>query len=350
MASTFKRFPDLPYELRRKIWERATHPSGYDGGLHHFFITASDSAIRNTMANLVFLDPGRQERVREYRHPIAAVPKFSDLQNKSPLVTSNWSAYFWDAGLWTACLESRRVMKQHYNYQQIRRTQKAFLRYFRRVSAEIYHSAALLIEHWDVPLMATVPQTGGEWQLVVNTYRDVFCLTLESWSRTIDWDKIVFDLYFTPDFPLHGCVRYIAMEFDDTWNINHPEDFIELLREDSPRGFLARGIHACTFEQADCFIWLIDRQTWPRKRTLDEPTIFYDCKKVYIETDFKDMIWYDMDDDECDQNAGVFYFILHELGKLCYLNQPGSTVWGQFEDWALEDFVGILTCKDFGSL
>ncbi|KPM40849.1 hypothetical protein AK830_g5730 [Neonectria ditissima] len=350
-SSTFERFSSLPCELQRMIWRLAIRPSGYTGGLHHFYIRTSvsndstASAVNKRIDGLVFLQQGNMTLTRDRFSHATAVPKFDALQKKPPHLTSNWSAYFWDAGLWTACYASRQAMMEHYNYQRLRQVQNIIVRNSRDLSSGIYRDGELRSEYWDIPVMATVPQEGGEWQLTVNTYRDLFCLNPEYWLSIVDWDKIFTNLSFTPNFQHHGPVRFLAIEFNKTWKDKWPRCFYRLLNENSARGFLVRTIYASGYGHASSYIWLIDRKSCPTTREIKKPMIFYDCKKEYVETKYSDMI----QDEKSGYNAGNFYHDLNELAALSYSRRPRPVTEADEDLWSLEDFVGILTCRDFNS-
>ncbi|KAF4341241.1 hypothetical protein FBEOM_4840 [Fusarium beomiforme] len=95
-TATFHPFSRLPKELQLQIWEEACfdvriarHTAGDRAGLHYVDVDQNDGQNSLTIRAFGRVMPGDEEG--------RAINK---------------SAYFWDAGLWTACRQSRKVIIQ----------------------------------------------------------------------------------------------------------------------------------------------------------------------------------------------------------------------------------------------
>lgn len=347
-TSTFHKFSELPYELRRQVWDSAIRPSEY-GGLHHFVIKGPDELDKSTSKNFTVLwNQGSPPKAGSYSVAVEKLGK----QGDSPALDNpvHRSAYLWDAGLWTACYESREAMMDHFKLRQWRQGREELISRFRKFDSGTFESFFRpKREYWDLPSMQTVDQEAQEWPLLVNTYRDLFCLTFPNWPLEIDLPSVFWNLYFPSNHYGHGPIRYLAIEFDPSWNLNFPNSYSQLLEEPSARGFLARVVKDCTNEELECFIWLIDRSVRvPRQRQKTEPNVFYDCGTAYIEADCRRIDW---DDDGLSQSAGAFFCSFAILGDE-WFDKPPFQVFPPdgSEDaylWDPNEFVGILTCGEF---
>lgn len=272
--SSFHLFSHLPCELRLQIWELSIRPTGYDGGLHHFIITnvsESHGIDTKSLAIMESPDPGAKCYWDQ-----SAIPKIS-LPGDSPAISSKQSVYFWDAGLWTACKESRNVMMKH--CQKLQLHEKTLCYTFGKTINVCR------------PALLTVPEDGQNWDLMVQPYQDLFCFTPIHWDLEIGWECIltrhVFSTWTTGGF---GPARHLAIELDPSWNLHWPESFSELYHEPSARGFVARMVEELCCERICCSIWLIDRSTTTpqasacRRPACTTPRIFHDLNTEYIET------------------------------------------------------------------
>ncbi|KPM36404.1 hypothetical protein AK830_g10172 [Neonectria ditissima] len=256
----FHHFSDLPWELRHQIWVSSIRPTGPDYiGIHNFFISDEQQMAGKSMEHRVALPHGNFKKDRQL---IATIP------GPSHHGKANRSAYLWDAGLWTACWESRNAIMSYLD--MFRWDEK------RRIIAD---------KDWgrdtpstrELPVMTTAPPLRGgngeeEWQLVVRPYQDAFnldCadLAAKCGSRSndydwkLDWKDIFFSLPFSS--PCRGCgpMRNLVVEFDPSWNhdLGYFFSLSCLSTENTPRGFVADLVYSLIHGDVDLVIWIVDR-------------------------------------------------------------------------------------------
>ncbi|KAK7403110.1 hypothetical protein QQX98_011135 [Neonectria punicea] len=221
-SATFHLFSNLPWELRRQIWEAATRPTGrHYTGIHNFSIFNNEYVANKSMTPHIVLPYKHVEPGKTF---VATVIGLGDHS------TTNRSAYLWDAGLWTACWESREVIMSRLSMSQWNEK--------RRHLADLYEESLVRsfdpeLDLWErveeLPAMSTAPplRVGGEdeqWQLMVRPYQDAFNLDftdlVSTWVQSnysldnLIWRKIFYDLPFSS--PSRGCgpVRNLVVDFD----------------------------------------------------------------------------------------------------------------------------------------
>lgn len=341
-TQTFRNFANLPYELRHQIWQMAIGPAG--PGIHHFSIF--ESATNNSpLTHLALRD--NEEHTHCFHK--AAAPRVAGIRKMHSWMQGNPSSYLWDAGLWTACTESREIMLANFDI----RHWSEIIREYRRESWRwnFYPGGE---QHDDKPAMVVAPYNNEELHLMVNPHRDLFCLDPHDFGLTINWDSIFCDLPFSCMFKGYGPPKHIAVEFDPSWNVDFPRNlddnwdpvtnpgvsFVALLKERTPRGFIARIVDDYAERVVDQdelpFFWLIDRGIQCRKTTSqcnakDPRKEFYDCNHRYIETIPADV---DFDDDMYEEYCQA---AIHFVGELLYMPDSDSDV--------VRMFLGVLTCK-----
>ncbi|KAH7017180.1 hypothetical protein EDB80DRAFT_772641 [Ilyonectria destructans] len=340
--NTFSCFSELPAEIRLAIWEFAVRPTGRGGGLHQFSILHVQETMDGILRGLTMLPTPPATDVPPYMAAVSRLRNTHGSYNKA----SNQSAYLWDAGLWTACTESRQVITKHFNCQQWHAAKKPFPRRFGNESS----SAPMEIKSHDhdaIPATMTVKQNNEHWQLMVRPYQDLFCLTPINWGMCIDWETIFDSLPFSASSNGYGRVTNIAVEFDASWNFNWPETMDDLLNERTPRGLVARAVQGYIGQNVDMNIWLIDRCA-RRSPTTQETTtrrkIFHDCEQEYIETAPTEV----MHDSEAEYTHTAAFF-MEELDLLSRPHAFGMVALERF----FEEFykmhrnihLGILTCS-----
>uniref|UniRef100_A0A4E9DWY7 2EXR domain-containing protein n=1 Tax=Gibberella zeae TaxID=5518 RepID=A0A4E9DWY7_GIBZA len=120
VLTTFPIFPKLPVELRLKVWKAACFPrTTTDHGLHYVTVNSVEE-VWDDEDTIVTLNPnlqGYDEELEVERYDTAYVKlqAFKRPQRRSATLDTsakliNSSAYLWDAGLWTAYVESRIVI------------------------------------------------------------------------------------------------------------------------------------------------------------------------------------------------------------------------------------------------
>lgn len=144
--------------------------------------------------------------------------------------------YIWDAGLRTACRESRLVV----------------LRHLKRQAANPQQMSVALARHNEEDV-----------QFRVNSRSDALCLEFTPEDieacRDLRWDVLLARIPFYRQQRIRTI--NIAFEFHDSWNANMPETPFDLLHEGSPRGLVMRDFWAWTNGELpnQTTIWLIDR-------------------------------------------------------------------------------------------
>lgn len=329
---TFSCFPQLPPEIRLSIWEHALRPTDRGGGLHKFSIMEFDECFgahfQRGHATLPY-----PPAATEYPTYMAGVPRLI----KSPHNENrprNESACLWDAGLWAACSESRRVIANNLNRSLCRLENES-------------SSAHEEIESPDndaTAVMMTMSRKNEIWTLIVRPYQDLFCLTPLNWGMQIDWTTMFDSFAFSASSSGYGPVKNIAVEFDPSWNFNLPTTIEELRKESTPRGFTARA----EWQYVDINLWLIDRHASraPKKETpTSSPRIFYDCEQDYIETTATEIR-----DSEVEYTHTAAFFLDQMESLRNPDNDPGIAFFLAMAQGIWDSMhLGILTCRPRGS-
>ncbi|KAF5027151.1 hypothetical protein F66182_724 [Fusarium sp. NRRL 66182] len=296
-STTFHRFPDLPYELRHLIWKHSLRPTEGKSGLHY----------------LAMSEPGNLNNMRDIPNLRFHLPSIS---SATSVDTRPRSAFLWDAGLWTACKESRQVIMKHFEMDYWIPERKEISREFQIW----WHTAHKFLDDWygpcpSYPFTATV-HGDHECKLLVRPLVDVFCLT----SSNLEIQSVL---------PLlHNCwsaliITHIAFEFDKSWFINLPAQLWDLLRERSPRGVVAnllKGFYELRNDEVPCRIYLIDRDSRWRAGPLDygRRLAFYDCDQEFVQVDCEDkhlLEEYENLLEECDDDSEEYYSLLEECER-----------------------------------
>ncbi|KAL7758852.1 hypothetical protein ACKLNR_011279 [Fusarium oxysporum f. sp. zingiberi] len=225
--TAFKRFTELPRELRDRIWSlaiRDDHP-----GVHIFgqYVTGSHRILSwgGTSFDLAAPSWSRYfESLDEHR---------SD---------ENISTYLIDGGLWTACHESRCIMEKHFKQSKRQSTLRPPNEYqiissekelFKRATSGYFDGAPLEI-------------------VTVFPHRDLFILQHDDLDK-IDWGSIGYEAALASTREEFHGVEHIAIEYDRAWG------------NGSSRGDVNYALlHAAV--GANYTIWFIDRSLKRKSR------------------------------------------------------------------------------------
>jgi len=115
MAVTFERFPFLPWELRKTIWEMAIQFAS--PAAHCLYPTLSGTSgpsvdIKNIP---VILEPPLLRLQCRAGHAANGDPRYEYIQSPGRRTSYNeFFTHFIAAGLWTACKESKLVIQRHF--------------------------------------------------------------------------------------------------------------------------------------------------------------------------------------------------------------------------------------------
>ncbi|VUC24644.1 unnamed protein product [Clonostachys rosea] len=299
MAS-FHLFPDLPYEIRLQIWQQAIRPSTKRcSGIQHFSILCGNVQSSNTTSKPEVIPSSRGTPTPRDKQTIyAAIPRVD------AAAQANRSAYMWDAGLWTACWESRQIILRHWEMKKWSEKRQSFL----SEGVWLWYGEEIWRENQGFCITINAPSLntndGGEdWQLMVRPYEDAFYFD----------PKSLMDVLHLPNQPGHGytlyhimqqlpfsglnygCqpVRHLIFDFDPNWVNNLPRYHAHLDR-DSPPALIIELLWTLVRSKTEFHIWLIDRSLRqssiknkdgvPSADVIDKDRrVFYNCDEEFVD-------------------------------------------------------------------
>jgi len=283
----FHYFPRLPPELRIIIWGMALRPCGIRG-VHYFSLF--NSSKEHPLWDLSIANRWHSKSGKVYgellgnllntEHRIAAPRVVAHGDPSQPQPQHSWfkgnpSLYAWDAGLFNACRESRRII----------------------VTKSLKRSRL----NWDGWVIEGRHDEGGKiMPLRGHSYHDLHCFQFDRGlveaSKYLRWSVLLSQLPFNH---LSLCPSNIAFEFDPTWLVSLPEggDLVNYLHnEPSPRGLVARLLDAWHHSEVPSYIqiWLIDRSIRVSReieaRMRYHPrTTFSDLRETYVSVKRQDI-------------------------------------------------------------
>ncbi|KAF5626894.1 uncharacterized protein FTJAE_9400 [Fusarium tjaetaba] len=282
----FHLFPNLPTELRLKIWKAACFPYAKNQrGLHYIDLASIGDDLRSWIGL-----PTKAPMEMKALHP-----DFPTSNSGQQVVgRANRSTYMWDAGLWKACKESREVISTHFQMNIWRGTQgkdidalkvdeclsKACQPYPSQLyteestsedDEELYkkrpgdQDSVLEPEPFLPTCLLSHNQKHAEPFMVMPT-RDLFCIQNPG--------KHLLPLVLNDACLQVSCpggktivLRHsfnLALEFDTTWFDNFPGSWAELIKEKSPRGVFANWVQSCNWSKgnAPCIYLLNKAARW----------------------------------------------------------------------------------------
>jgi hypothetical protein len=254
MAS-FRRFADLPKELRDTIWDYASHRN--QCGVQIFELRTPEPKRDGETSGAT------TSGTRPPRHQLDAPlrSKCFPALDGSP-GNSHTSTYMAHIGLWTACKESRDVMEK-----ATQGTKKIL---------EMQEKERYLFYPWEEHVPAII-SCSTKQRFLVQPHADLFVIQ-PSKIEDIDWSQIARDIRNQLEprgfrFPIN-----IGIEWNVQWGIHQKDEFPYLLCE------AFREIHAQ--------LWIIDHNLKIRgdidKNEINSGTqIFYTCDRRFIEVDWQ---------------------------------------------------------------
>ncbi|KAF0322093.1 hypothetical protein GQ607_010596 [Colletotrichum asianum] len=225
-TTTFYHFADLPTELRLHIWELAActaaqpriHFIPIDFDAYHIWKREKTLLCRSETGNV--MDTLRALMLLDKRETGKLLSPKTMPRGTLSWVENNESDYLIDAGMWTACKESTRVLIQERQRGRMERKDS---------------------EDAQRPKFGTFREGDEDWVFDVDSVRDVFCfdfsqLTVPNRNMDIFWDAVYFP---------HEGLRKIAVEFDPSWTADIKSDLDlaalgRMYHERGPRGFFVR--------------------------------------------------------------------------------------------------------------
>ncbi|KAL2760414.1 hypothetical protein ACRALDRAFT_2024401 [Sodiomyces alcalophilus JCM 7366] len=276
---TFHGFPKLPPELRLRIWELSIRPRG--PGVHYFSFSKTSNKDDEkkqvnrpdslALVNPRFFEDGKPRYLTRYAAANPIIPIYGTAEHSWFNGSRSFSR--WDAGLWTACKESRYVIR----------------RYLAK-NKDIYKRSFL----------ARAQHNGEDMYLRVQPGDDLFCLEVSDLSEvpSIQWRHLISHFPLCHLHPVNNPggqkarharrPKHIAFEFHPDWLESLPETLEELEDEPSPRGLVARAVLASARREIDCAIWLIDHNLHRACPPLEPAprTVFTNGEHTYYEATY----------------------------------------------------------------
>ncbi|KAL7941160.1 hypothetical protein V8C42DRAFT_348868 [Trichoderma barbatum] len=334
--SSFFQFGRLPPELRCMIQERTAR--NFQRGAHFFAASETPRSSSHALAPSIFTFG------RSYDFGLIAPKAKDNPDSAQDWLVGNPSAYIKDAGLWTACWESRCNM----------------LRQYHRLGKHMNNHS------WpsDIFLSCRFTWDREEYHFKVSPSQDLFCI--QPLNTEAPW--CVMPFYTLPGNSCPKRFMNLAIEYDIEWLNTSELDGIVPYWEDSPRGCFIRTLRAVAEGKmhAGFQFWVIDRNIQKRDKPLDiarlfpgledddekkyekpEPLVFQGYGRRYVEVrDMSECKW-----DSLRRNT-VFHF-LHWLqitagygaNWMMRHRTPAERSNPQLQFFDLEDLVKVL-CEE----
>ena len=307
----FTLFSRFPYEIRELIWKQALRPHHSTGPkpIHKIKYTERNDNI-TIRGPIIF--SGRQPYFR-YRAEL-----FNDRQiNK---IIRSHSAYLYDAGMWTACKESRRIiadengvlLKQsgpfiteaYYNLPQYPLADNR--------PPRLNESLLFAQPRSKVALMtARANSVETTFQFHVYPRRDLFIIDTSDWRMTRLYTHMLYHYPFSPMLGLFSIPPLLAFEYSNAWITDIPHNLHLVITEASPRGLLVRLLQDCVRREIKCQVWLVDRVARVTNDRLLEnaEAKFFDCAGEFVQANLGRLR---KDDPSCYSNVGKFIRYLYQ--------------------------------------
>ncbi|KAH7152764.1 hypothetical protein EDB81DRAFT_945720 [Dactylonectria macrodidyma] len=315
MHDEFHRFLELPWELREDIWRLAIRPA-YPG-VHVFTIYNSrfdKDASLNEIQDIVTTHEGYPKtRLAAPRWGSRAIgDTFNSREHTASWTCNNPSTYLIDAGLWTACKESRFIIERAFNSQ-------SWFSDFRSCCDDLH----VLCEGKELAReMACFKETDPSKRCYFTVFskQDLFYLqphdleTLD-WSGTFDCPNLDW-----LDWPGFRSMSHVAIDYDVTWAIELVNnDYLNTAMLDT---LAHMAVDAGTDGSVE-FLWLIDygmeRVSKDPDEDLDKVAVFRQGDRRFVDVDqYRPGVWYDPHGAEVHdgrKTTSSFYFVdrLNEL-------------------------------------
>ncbi|KAL7894226.1 hypothetical protein HDV63DRAFT_415331 [Trichoderma sp. SZMC 28014] len=254
MASEFHQFTSLPTEIRLRIWKYALRPYSPSRPGVHFFSVTNSKEDGDELANFrVQCALGSRCEYNHGESYYLAAPKFG-ISNS--WTNNNPSSYLWDFGMWSACSESQKIIKDHYKMEQ-----------WAAKLLEDYKKKSFSEPDVDACVPVLFPRIDEDWRFAIYPNRDLVCLqplnpnTVGYYRESI---QLMDDICMVNrNAGLRG-MKHLAFEYDPSWcddlkMVSEAYDFFAYIEEKSPRGLFIRILlEALDSVYEPDSIWLID--------------------------------------------------------------------------------------------
>ncbi|CAJ0552328.1 Ff.00g063070.m01.CDS01 [Fusarium sp. VM40] len=344
-SPTFHPFPKLPVEIRLSIWKYACFPrSQVDHGIQYVTVNIVDEDIDEDDLvvfddNLEGYDDELAVESDEDGYITLTAPKFP-FDKPAELCRPNPSACLWEAGLLTACRESRLAVAEYHNLKGWRE--------FREQPMNTTQTN----EWYDQAYPSTlVPHKGDKkWCPMVVPHFDIFCIDtscIRNLPKSLYSMKLLTPFLSTRAFTIRENWN-IALKYDSSWNTKlRPQDY-RLKRENTPRGLLANWLDRFKDEiYPKPSLWIIDDSvSWVAKGEQTYTPVYRDCDGEYVQIDWEDTRgdgakgdvtrFFGCLSDILDYDNDFFSFKTKEIVKLL-VRKDNEIPWNSDEELELSD-------------
>lgn len=332
IMATFHSFSQLPPELRLQIWEASVRPTQPDMVAMHYCSMA--------------------DWVEEHRDPMCTIPIIGNHDDK------NRSAYKRDYGLWTACWESREVVKKAFkmrSWERRRRQLELIADRCEKLWEPAEGDECLPILQRLRPRPAVSRATDEPFHLMVRPFQDICCFSIDIDFSSCPLLKRMSMLSFSDSLLDYSCPftdlvcsntpKSLVFEFDPSWNTEFPKSVTRLLNELSPRGLIANLV--CNLMSQDepiPHIWLLDRCDRNDQMLLEPSSckpsqqVHYDCDHEFVD------IGLEYRSKDGRETASAF---IKMLAGFCDSEEffPGDDGQWVKRRYETKNYVGVLGCR-----
>lgn len=310
---TFPQFERLPPELQLQIWQAAIRPDR--PGVQHLEIRvlnepdeeAPDWHDLDVPGSNLFADANENLWATQPREEVGRESDFQRIRRAKS------SAYFFDAGLLTACRASRRAIVSH-----VRQS----------------HFAPLILQFQ--------PERYPDLVVRVDSREDLFIIEIYKFGNYTDsWDKLFRDMSYFDVLDLcrdmEANVAQVAFEFDPSWLVDLPE---EINNKDPP--FDHHPCHPFVHYLVDWILrgrlgqlWLIDPSIKRRSGTPRSAARFHGTNTSYHRI---------LANEVPDGSLSAFTFI-RALGTMVHLDFGEFSTGTNVEPIKFAD-IWVLECRE----
>ncbi|SPJ74988.1 related to tetracycline resistance proteins [Fusarium torulosum] len=287
---TFHSFPKLPAEIRLQIWKYACFPrSKIDHGIQYvtvnivhedeeeYIVVLDDNLEGYDDEFLVETDDDGYITLTAPRRP---GDKPAGVQRSSS--RPNASACLWDAGLLTACKESKLAITEYHDLKgwlELRDQSN------KTTQPDVWYDK-------DYPSTLVPHKRDKKWCPMVVPLRDIFCIDtsrVKTLPKNLYSMKLLAPFISTRTFTIVESWN-IALKFDSSWNTDFPYHIGRLKREKSPRGLLANWLDRFQDEvYPEPSVWIIDDSVgWVASREQNFRPMYRDCDGDYVQINWDD--------------------------------------------------------------
>ncbi|KAJ4007462.1 hypothetical protein NW752_007555 [Fusarium irregulare] len=218
----------------------------------------------------------------------------------------NRSAYLFGHGLWKACRESRQVLCQQWEFYGWLEIQKRAIdedkcfKDYGPPGKSRFHPDILGVKEYPHPAIIDLCGCGEDCRMLVRPGRDIFCLKIENWERSLSPNIYMSFLYITTHtthtmqkLRQHIPVKKFALEFDKSWIANLPSSMDSMSKEASARGYLAYLLEETSSgNMLGRDLWIIDKDAKWSRAVGEHDRVYRDYDAEYIEAHWSNVVNY----------------------------------------------------------